>query len=136
MHKVTHRSLTPTFLLSSAICACLFAISRMAAAEDDDQAALFNDLTVTGSSVPTAADSLSNSVTIIDANKIKASGLNSNLLEVLRKLVPSFAGRSNIGNSNARNDNQNTAGGSQAMVLNMDTLVLINGRRVAIDAIA
>jgi iron complex outermembrane receptor protein len=136
MNSIADRSSTPSILLSCGICACLLVVPCTAVAEEEDRAALFDDLTVTGSSVPTAADALPNRVTIIDSNRIKASGLDSNLLDVLRKLVPSFEGRSNIGNSNARNDNQNTAGGSQAMLLNMDTLVLINGRRVAIDAVA
>jgi len=57
------------------------------------------------------------------------------VLEVLRKSLPSFAGRSNAGNSNANNNNQNTAGGSQVQLRNLDTLVLINGRRVATSGI-
>ena len=38
--------------------------------------------------------------------------------------------------SNANNTNQNTGGGSQLRLRDLDTLVLINGRRVAVDAIA
>src|SRR5256884_8762809 len=43
---------------------------------------------------------------------------------------------SNAGTSNANNDNQRTGGGSQVQLRNLPTLVLVNGRRVAIDAVA
>src|SRR6202043_2400322 len=62
---------------------------------------------------------------------LEQSGVNTNALEILRKTVPSFAGRSNAGTSNANNDNQRTAGGSQLQLRNLPTLILVNGRRVA-----
>src|SRR2546429_4424925 len=43
---------------------------------------------------------------------------------------------SNAGTSNANNDNQRTGGGSQVQLRNLPTLVLVNGRRVAIDGVA
>jgi len=54
--------------------------------------------------------------------------VTSNVLEILRKDLPSFSGRSNAGSSNANNTNQNTGGGSQVQLRNLDTLVLIDGR--------
>ena len=57
--------------------------------------------------------------------------MTTNALEILRKAIPSFAGRSNAGTSNANNDNQRTAGGSQLQLRNLPTLILVNGRRVA-----
>ena len=62
---------------------------------------------------------------------MEQNGVVSNPLEILRKAIPSFAGRSNAGTSNANNDNQRTAGGSQLQLRNLPTLILVNGRRVA-----
>ena len=92
-------------------------------------------ITVTGSSIPTIPSEAAVPVTIMGAREIEATGVNSNALELLRKAVPSFAGRSNTGNSNANNNNQNTAGGSQIQLRNLDTLVLVNGRRLASSGI-
>lgn len=94
-----------------------------------------NAVTVTGSNIPTTPDQAVVPVTSIDSDAIKASGVNTNVLDLLRKVVPSFAGRGNAGNSNANNTNQNTAGGSQIQLRNLDTLVLVNGRRVATSGI-
>jgi iron complex outermembrane receptor protein len=89
----------------------------------------------TGSNIPTAADAMAVPVVVLGQHDIAQTGLNSNLLEILRKRIPAFAGRSNAGNSNATNTNQSTAGGSQIALRNLDTLVLINGRRVATSGI-
>ncbi len=87
---------------------------------------------VTGSNLPTAPDEVAVPVSVLGADLIDRAGVNSNVLEVLRKSLPSFAGRSNAGNSNANNNNQNTAGGSQVQLRNLDTLVLVNGPRRSI----
>jgi iron complex outermembrane receptor protein len=100
--------------------------------EDEIQ---LNTLVVTGSNIPTAADAMAVPVVVLGQKDIAQTGLNSNLLEILRKRIPAFAGRSNAGNSNATNTNQSTAGGSQIALRNLDTLVLINGRRVATSGI-
>jgi iron complex outermembrane receptor protein len=92
-------------------------------------------LVVTGSNIPAAADAMAVPVVVLGQKDIAQTGLNSNLLEILRKRIPAFAGRSNAGNSNATNTNQSTAGGSQIALRNLDTLVLINGRRVATSGI-
>ncbi|MEA3003923.1 MAG: iron complex outerrane recepter protein [Sphingomonadales bacterium] len=94
------------------------------------------EIVVTGSSLPTTPDQVAVPVSIINAEAITRGGVGNNALELVRKQVPGFAGRSNTGNSNANNTNQNTAGGSQAQLRNLDTLVLINGRRAAVNAIA
>ena len=75
-------------------------------------------------------------VTVLDATHIQKAGVATNVLEILRKQVPAFAGRSSTGNSNATNNNQRTAGGSSIQLLNLDTLILVNGRRVAPSAIS
>ena len=92
-------------------------------------------LVVTGSNIPTAVDSTDSPIVIIGRQDIEKTGVSANLLEILRKSIPAFAGRSNTGISNATNTNQNTAGGSQIALRNLDTLVLINGRRVATSGI-
>ena len=94
------------------------------------------EIIVTGSALPTAPDNVAVPVTVVDSTAIQKSGVNTNVLDILRKTVPAFAGRSNTGNSNASNNNQRTAGGSSIQLRNLDTLVLVNGRRVAPDAIS
>jgi iron complex outermembrane receptor protein len=88
-------------------------------------------ITVTGSLLPTTPDQVAVSVISLDAKQLEQNGVSTNALEILRKAIPSFAGRSNAGTSNANNDNQRTAGGSQLQLRNLPTLILVNGRRVA-----
>jgi iron complex outermembrane receptor protein len=107
-----------------------------AAAPASKDAAEVQEIVVTGSSLPTTPDRVVAPVTTVDAHKIDVSGNNTNALEILRKTVPAFQGRGNVGASNANNTNQNTGGGSQVRLRDLDTLILINGRRVAPDAIA
>src|SRR5450631_388053 len=94
------------------------------------------EIVVTGSRIPTAIDKVAAKVTIVDAEQIEKAGVSTDVLDILRKTVPSFQGRGNAGNSNANNTNQNTAGGAQVQLHNLDTLILINGRRAAISGIA
>lgn len=86
---------------------------------------------VTGSNIPTAADAIAVPVTILGPREIERSGINTNLLELIRKELPYFAGSGNLGNSNANTGANSTLGGSQVSLRNLDTLVLVNGRRVA-----
>ncbi len=131
-----------SLLLSSGVTACL---ATHAFAADDDtkksgiQPANENKLEaviITGSRVPTPPGAVAAKVVTIDAEAIQQAGVDSNVMEILRKNLPSFQGRSNAGTSNANNTNQNTAGGSQIQLRNLDTLILINGRRAAISGIA
>jgi iron complex outermembrane recepter protein len=92
---------------------------------------VIEEVTVTGSSIPTTPDQVAVPVTLLTSQQLEVGGNTSNALEMLRKAVPAFEGRSNAGNSNANNNNQNTAGGSQLQLRNLPTLVLVNGRRVA-----
>jgi len=94
------------------------------------------EIVVTGSRIPTPIDRVAAKVTIVDAEQIDKAGVSTDVLDILRKTVPSFQGRGNAGNSNANNTNQNTAGGAQVQLHNLDTLILINGRRAAISGIA
>ncbi len=90
---------------------------------------------VTGSAIKTSPDAVAVPVTRIGADAIAKAGVNTNVLDILRKSVPAFGGRSNQGASNGSNNNQRTAGGCSVQLRNLDTLVLVNSRRVAIDSI-
>ncbi len=98
---------------------------------DKEEVTTLAKLTVTGSNIPTAANATASTVVVVGQAQIAATGLDSNMLEILRKQMPSIAGRSNIGASNANNINQLTLGGSAISLRNLDTLILINGQRVA-----
>ncbi|HEV2139572.1 MAG TPA: TonB-dependent receptor plug domain-containing protein [Candidatus Dormibacteraeota bacterium] len=93
------------------------------------------EIVITGSSIPTTPDTVAVPVDTLSAAQLEASGVDSNALEILRKEIPAFQGRSNAGTSNANNNNQNTAGGSQVQLRNLPTLVLVDGRRVATSGI-
>jgi iron complex outermembrane receptor protein len=96
--------------------------------DSDDQ---LQEIVITGTSIPTAPDEVAVPVQVLNSDQLAASGVDSNALEILRKEIPAFQGRSNAGTSNANNNNQNTAGGSQVQLRNLPTLVLVDGRRVA-----
>jgi iron complex outermembrane receptor protein len=94
------------------------------------------EVVVTGTLIPTNPDAVAVPVTTLDASALRATGTSSDMLATLEKAVPAFAGRSNAGSSNAQNHNQFTAGGSQIELRNLPTLVLVNGQRMALDAVA
>jgi iron complex outermembrane receptor protein len=85
---------------------------------------------VTGSNIPTAANATDVPIVVLGKIQLDETGLNTSMLEILRKRIPAFAGRSNAGNSNGSSTDVATAGGAQIELRNMPTLVLINGRRV------
>ena len=93
-------------------------------------------IVVTGSTIPVDPDKVAVAVVAVDADQMAKAGVSSNVLDILRKQIPVFQGRGNTGSSNANNTNQNTAGGAQVQLRNLDTLMLVNGRRVAISGIA
>ena len=116
-------------LLSSALsltCAGLAHAQPAASAAAKDDTG--GEVIVTGSALPTTLDAVAVPVSTVDHTKILETGVDTNALEILRKSLPAFQGRGNTGNSNANNTNQNTAGGSQARLRDLDTLVLINGK--------
>lgn len=109
-------------------------------AQTADQAAgeslpQIQEVVVTGTLIPTNPDAAAVPVTTLDASQLQQTGVSTDTLSMLRKAIPAFAGRSNAGNSNAQNQNQFTAGGSQIQLRNLPTLVLVNGERLAIDAV-
>lgn len=94
------------------------------------------EIVVTGSALPTSPDQIAVPVSVVDADAIAKAGVSTNVLDILRKQIPAFGGRNSTGNSNAANNNQRTAGGSSIQLRNLDTLVLVNGRRLAPSAIS
>jgi len=86
---------------------------------------------ITGSYIPFAGTQSALPVTIVDSQAIEDTGVATNLLEVLRKIAPQFSGNGNIGNANAGVALGLTAGGSMLSFRNVQTLVLVNGRRMA-----
>src|SRR5579864_8298345 len=82
-------------------------------------------VTITGSLLPTTPGNAAVPIVALDAKQLEENGVTSNPLEILRKSVPAFEGRGNAGTSNANNDNQRTAGGSELQLRNLPTLVLI-----------
>ena len=91
---------------------------------------------VTGSYLPQSAIAPVIPVTTLTAKEIEATGVKSNLLEVLKKTMPQLAGNTNLGTNNANVGSGSTNGGAQVALRNLPTLVLINGRRAAISPVA
>ncbi|WP_415908814.1 TonB-dependent receptor [Oleiharenicola sp. Vm1] len=101
------------------------------AAPADDKVLKLDKFEVTGSYIPFAGTQTALPVTTLDTKAIEATGITSNVLEVLRKAAPQFSGNGNLGNSNANISSGSTGGGSQVAFRNTQTLVLVNGRRMA-----
>lgn len=97
----------------------------------DDAVLKLERFEVTGSYIPMAGTATAIPVTTLDAQAIADTGVTTNVLEVLRKAAPQFAGNGNLGNANANISSGSTGGGSQVAFRNTQTLVLINGRRSA-----
>jgi iron complex outermembrane receptor protein len=135
MHTRLIRHPATALALFAGLASSLVAQTPGTASAQKETPIKLSEFVVTGSNIPTAADAVAVPVVVLGQSDIAQTGLNANILEILRKRIPAFAGRSNAGNSNATNTNQSTAGGSQIALRNLDTLVLINGRRVATSGI-
>jgi len=94
------------------------------------------DFDVTGSYLPAAADAIATPVITVDSTAIEQSSTRSNILDSLRKTVPQFSGNGNLGTNNANIGGGTTNGGSAVQLRNAATLVLINGRRMAVAPVA
>ena len=128
---------TEAVLLSSLGFICATHANAQTADQAAGQAPLqLQQVVVTGTLIPTNPDAVAVPVTSLDASTLTATGVSNDMLATLEKTVPAFAGRSNAGSSNAQNHNQFTAGGSQIELRNLPTLVLLNGQRLALDAVA
>ncbi len=89
---------------------------------------------VTGSNIPSAAEVGAAPVTTLDAAAIGRTGVDDPQTALL-KSEPSFSGGGNFGQNNASVSSGTTQGGSALSLRGLQTLVLLNGRRVA-DAAA
>jgi iron complex outermembrane receptor protein len=117
----------------------LFAVSGNAqtSAPQEETTVKLDKFVVTGSYIPAAADEAKAlPVQVIDVSAIEMSGVDTNIMDVLRKTVPQIQGGNNIGIENANVAGAATNGGSQISLRNIDTLVLIDGKRVAASAVA
>ena len=102
-----------------------------------DQTIKMDQYVVTGSYIPATLDEQKAlPIQVIDVSAIQMSGVNTNVMDVLRKTVPQIQGGNNIGIENANISGAATNGGSQISLRNTDTLVLIDGKRVAPSAVA
>jgi iron complex outermembrane receptor protein len=101
-------------------------------APSDDETQHLQAFTVTGSNIPNAGEALSIPVSIVSPTDIVNSGVETNLLDVLRKISPAVSG---IGSENATIGTGGQDGGSQILIHNLPTLVLVNGRRMAYDPV-
>ena len=127
---ITHRALIALLLTSSALGLIAAPGAHAATAE---AASTVSEVVVTGSALPTTLDAVAVPVSTINAESIAKSGVSSDVLEILRKDLPSFAGRSNSGSSNANNTNQNTAGGETVVVALQDQIHHAAHRVRAVD---
>ena len=110
--------------------------AQTANAGSDEKVLKLEKFEVTGSYIPIAGTATAMPVTTLNAETIADTGVTTNVLEVLRKAAPQFAGNGNLGNSNANINSGATGGGSALAFRNTQTLVLLNGRRSAYAPIA
>jgi iron complex outermembrane receptor protein len=108
-----------------------FAQTAAPTAAPAEESVRLDKFVVTGSYIPIAGVATAIPVTVLDSKAIEATGVTSNVMEILRKAAPQFTGNSNLGNTNANISSGATGGGSQVAFRNTQTLVLLNGRRVA-----
>jgi iron complex outermembrane receptor protein len=85
---------------------------------------------VTGSNIASADTALAVPVSILGQQQIDDGGIQTNALDILRKIAPSISG---VGSENANIQSGSTLGGSALEIHGLPALVLIDGRRVAYD---
>jgi iron complex outermembrane receptor protein len=89
---------------------------------------------VTGSNIPTSAETGSAPVTVLDQQGIARTGTDDPQV-VLQMFEPSFTGGGNLGPSNADIGATATNGGSEVSLRGLPTLVLLDGERIADSAV-
>jgi iron complex outermembrane receptor protein len=102
------------------------------AVTEDNTPQVMTKFVVTGSNIENAGEALSIPVAVLEPADIQNSGVATNVLDVLRKISPSISG---VGGENATTTGGTTDGGSQLLLHNLPTLVLVNGRRLAYDPV-
>jgi iron complex outermembrane recepter protein len=96
----------------------------------NEEPTVLENFVVTGSNIPMAAESAALPVVTVDARVMSESGVNSDLLDILRKVSPNISG---VGSEAAQIQTGDQFGGASVNIKGLPTLVLINGRRVAND---
>jgi iron complex outermembrane receptor protein len=99
---------------------------------DENSPQVMAQFVVTGSNIENAGAALSIPVSVLAPSDIENSGVETNVLDVLRKISPSVSG---LGGENATTSGGDTNGGSEVSLHNLPTLVLVNGRRLAYDPV-
>ncbi|TAN06616.1 MAG: hypothetical protein EPN38_08010 [Rhodanobacteraceae bacterium] len=132
----TARNASPAQSVSAVAPAKPKQIAQPAHTASTAQPTQLQPIVVTGTLLPIDPNAAAVPVTTLYEDDLRKTGITGNMLDTLRKAIPAFAGRSNAGASNAQNHNQFTAGGSHIELRNLPTLVLVNGRRMALDGVA
>lgn len=101
-----------------------------AANPSNDDTVHLEQMVVTGSNIPMAADALAVPVQVVGQATIQDSGEPTSTLDLLRKVAPNISG---VGNENATIATNTNFGGASVSIKNLPTLVLIDGRRVVSD---
>ncbi len=123
-------------LLSASLIPVAVAQTGSASDKDkQDEPLKLDKFVVTGSLIPVAADTPAIPITVMTAADIEKSGVNTDLLQVLKKTQPYFYGANNLGSDNGNISSGSTNGGSAVALRNRATLVLINGRRAAVSPV-
>jgi iron complex outermembrane recepter protein len=90
---------------------------------------------VTGSLIPIAADTPAVPIIVISSQDIDDLGIRTSVLDLLKRSVPQFTGNANLGSDNGNIASGATNGGSQIALRGRSTLVLVNGRRMAVSPV-
>lgn len=102
----------------------------------EQQPQVLEEVEVTGSYIPYAADAPAVPVDVINSADIQRSGVSSNVLDIVKKSVPQFSGNSNLGSDNGNVSAGDTNGGSRIALRSRSTLVLVDGRRIAFSPVS
>ncbi len=139
MNLYSARNIRAALVFVFGACLSYIAVAQTAPAPGDTaaQEVKMEKYVVTGSYIPAAADEAKAlPVQVIDIPAMQATGVNTNVLDLLRKTIPQIQGGNNFGTENANISGAYTNGGSLVALRNIDTLVLLDGKRMAASAVA
>jgi len=119
-----------SILISSAVAAVGFPTLALSQEEGE-----LEEIVVTGSLIPLDLNTPGIPVTVMTQDALESTAATGDLLNTLLKSQPFFFGGTNIGRNNGNISSGSTNGGSQIALRDLPTLVLINGRRVAVSPV-
>jgi iron complex outermembrane receptor protein len=99
-------------------------------APSDSSTQVMEKYVVTGSNIASADTALAVPLSILGQQQIDDAGIQTNVLDILRRISPSISG---TGDENANIGSASTLGGSALLIHGLPALVLVDGRRVAYD---